>query len=341
MKVLENASKFINAYNPSLTDDELEEKWNLFVQEIIFEPSPNATVTLDSLKQKYARELHELYENSSNNSRHEDSVQRLERVLMRRNIITVRWEKNSIEYQEAYTQAQEHDLAKTKAQLKSVIVGRTVLQDQLYHTATLGHKTSKRLKVAIQNVKKTATPILNRYNTICSNLGKPENHRKYEEICNLNNDFWNFTSNLISFRVLREFMNKRRALEEFNIIRTEENRLKSYAVRHCQALENVLRKEGPWSEGWKALLYSRLVEAENFYYNVYGTTWERNISIPRNILVGEAVDIYDVTVEEKEVEEEGVNEEDVQHNDITQSNYLYDKIENGIANDVEDDIISS
>ena len=177
-------------------------------------------------------------------SRHEDSVQRLERVLMRRNIITVRWEKNSIEYQEAYTQAQEHDLKKTKAQLKSIIVGRTVLQDQLYHTTKLGmliskifiyynkfgniiltdtvfigHKTSKRLKIAIQNVKKTATPILNRYNTICSNLGKPENHRKYEEICNLNNDFWNFTSNLISFRVLREFMNKRRPIEEFDIIR--------------------------------------------------------------------------------------------------------------------------
>ena len=50
-----------------MTDDELEEKWNLFVQEIIFEPNPNATVTLDSLKQKYARELHELYENPSNN----------------------------------------------------------------------------------------------------------------------------------------------------------------------------------------------------------------------------------------------------------------------------------
>ncbi|KAI7846589.1 hypothetical protein BDC45DRAFT_118727 [Circinella umbellata] len=113
-------------------------------------------VTLDSLKQKYACELHELYENPSNNSRHEDSVQRLERVLVRRNIITVHWEKNSIEYQEAYTQAQEHDLKKTKAQLKSIIVGRTVLQDQLYHTTKLGHKTSRRLKIAIQNVKKNS-----------------------------------------------------------------------------------------------------------------------------------------------------------------------------------------
>ncbi|KAG2214576.1 hypothetical protein INT45_005217 [Circinella minor] len=336
MKVLENASKFIHTYNPSLTDDELQEKWDMFVQESIFEPSSNATVTRESLKQKYARELHELYEHSLNNRRYEDSVQRLESVLVSRNIITVRWGKDSIEYQEAFTQAQDQDLAKTMAQLKSVIVGRTVLQDQLYHTTKLGHKTSKRLKVAIQNVKKTATPVLNRYNTICSNLGKPENHRKYEEICNLNNDFWNFTSNLISFRVLREFMNKRRAIEGFDIIRTEEIRVKSYAERCCKALEKVVKKEGPWSVGWKMLVYQRFVQAEKFYYNVYGTTWERNISIPRNILVGEAVDIYDVTVEE-EVEEEDVNEEDVQHNDISQSNYLYDKIEDGIMSDDEDE----
>ena len=97
-----------------------------------------------------------------------------------------------------------------------------------------------------------------------------------------------------------------------------------------------MRKKGPWRVGWKMLVYHRFVQAENFYYSVYGTTWEPNISIPRNILVGEAVDIYDVTVEE-EVEEEDVNEEDVQHNDISQSNYLYDKIEDGIMSDDEDE----
>ena len=55
----------------------------------------------------------------------------------------MRWERNSMKFQKAYTQTQEHDLAKTKAQLKSVIVGRTVLQDQLYHTTKLGMLISR------------------------------------------------------------------------------------------------------------------------------------------------------------------------------------------------------
>ena len=54
---------------------------------------------------------------------------------------------------------------------------------KLYNTGN--YKTSKRLKTSIQNVKRVATSVLDSYNGICHNIGRPEACIKYQEICNL------------------------------------------------------------------------------------------------------------------------------------------------------------
>ncbi|KAI9271560.1 hypothetical protein BDA99DRAFT_594597 [Phascolomyces articulosus] len=123
------------------------------------------------------------------------ALENFEEVLRQRKILMGRyWAENSKKYREAYIQAQEYTLSKTKAKLKSIIVGKTVLQDQLHRTTNLCHR-------------------------ICNDLGRPQDCRQYNDVCNLNSDFWNFTTNLISFKLLREYMNKCCAIEERKIMR--------------------------------------------------------------------------------------------------------------------------
>ncbi|KAI9258727.1 hypothetical protein BDA99DRAFT_561123 [Phascolomyces articulosus] len=206
-----------------------------------------------------------------------------------------------------------------------------------------GHKASNRLKKYIQNVKKTATPTLTLYNKICNDFGRPQDCHEYNDVCNLNSDFWNFTTNLISFKFLREYMNKRRAIEERKINEIEIERVKDYAKQQCMSLEAVLKKNDPYGEGWNTLLYRRLQEAEAFYRNVHSARWnrDREVIVPGSGYLEEINNLYGVIdeVEGEVVEEDKDRNEDEegQKNNEEEVNRLYNEIENQAEGDESDE----
>ncbi|KAI9253444.1 hypothetical protein BDA99DRAFT_540693 [Phascolomyces articulosus] len=259
-KMIEDANKIIGAYDPSLLTD-------------------NA-ISEEAKKIQYANELHNFYKNQTSQQK-TNIVESLERALKADGIIEIRWGDGSENYKNYYRMGQERLLEKEKAHLKAVIVGRTLLQDQLYHTTKLGHKASKKLKSSITNVRTTAMPILKRYNDIYV--------RSYKDICNLKSDFWDFEVDTVTFRVLREHMNKKRAQEEIDIIKIEEIRAR--------------RNEG--------LLYYRLLDAEDFYLRVYGYHYNRGESFyPGETHLYEAFDGVDDNLEGVNNYNEGTEDED-------------------------------
>ncbi|KAI9253457.1 hypothetical protein BDA99DRAFT_574628 [Phascolomyces articulosus] len=314
-KMIEDANKIIGAYDPSLLTDngkKLKEKWEEFVKEVTFDPGSNTNTAIseEARKIQYANELHNFYKNQTSQQK-TNIVESLERALKADGIIEIRWGDGSENYKNYYRMGQERLLEKEKAHLKAVIVGRTLLQDQLYHTTKLGHKASKKLKSSITNVRTTAMPILKRYNDICKKLERYEDVRSYKDICNLKSDFWDFEVDTVTFRVLREHMNKKRAQEEIDIIKIEEIRVKRYAMRQCQALETAVKKFHR-QEGTKVLLYYRLLDAEDFYLRVYGYHYNRGESfvIPGETHLYEAFDGVDDNLEGVNNYNEGTEDED-------------------------------
>ncbi|KAG2209093.1 hypothetical protein INT45_011561, partial [Circinella minor] len=350
---IRNANKIIKAYDPSLTDDLLQEKWRQFVEEVTFFPSPDSQPTINRLKRQYAIELHKFYqvELTGHIQQQRNIVADLEARLIGNQVITKRWGQHSEELKINYILANEHELEKIKGHLKSIIVGRTVLNDQLFQTIKLGHKASKRLKIAIQNVKKVAKPVLNRYNSICNTIGRPEKCTKYQEICNLQNKFWDFEVDMVNFNVLRQYLYKCRSLEELRIIKVEERRVKEYADRQCAALESCIRKDDVRGDGWKILLYHRLLDAEVFYFKVHGRKWKRSDSfiIPgtidaEGVVYGRPGDGTFVVGEENKIEEDRENQIDEEkeyevgeEENEAEIRRIYEDIENDEEDIVVDD----
>ncbi|KAI7855476.1 hypothetical protein BDC45DRAFT_568366 [Circinella umbellata] len=263
-----------NTYDPSLTDNILKEKWIHFIDEVNFVPTTrNARPTINELKRQYAIELHKLYPlklTGHIKRQQENVVADLEADLIAQQVITERRRQDSEELKVYFILANEHGLEKIKSHLKSIIVRRTVLIDQLSQNIELGnYKTSKRLKTSIQNVKRVATPVLDSYNGICHNIGRPEACIKYQEICNLQQIPLKHLTPMCLVELCR-------FLEELNIIKLEittkieERRLKQYTERKSAALEFCIRNQDVHKVVWKILPYHRLLDAELFYFKVHG-----------------------------------------------------------------------
>lgn len=95
--------------------------------------------------------------------------------------------------------------------------------EQSFSDSSVGHRLSTKIQAAIQKIKKDAMPLLERYNEACRDLRKPEDITSYDEICNLDSDFWSESSEL-DLRALREHMNKLRAEEELAYVQVRPNK---------------------------------------------------------------------------------------------------------------------
>lgn len=70
-----------------------------------------------------------------------------------------------------------------------------------------GDNLSERLKLTIQNIKKSASPLLRRYNDACISLQRPDLARQYKDICNIGDSFWDLK--VIASRALQQYQFRR------------------------------------------------------------------------------------------------------------------------------------
>ncbi|KAI9250254.1 hypothetical protein BDA99DRAFT_564220 [Phascolomyces articulosus] len=154
-------------------------------------------------------------------------------------------------------------------------------------------------------------PILKRYNDICKKLERYEDVRSYKDICNLKSDFWDFEVDTVTFRVLREHMNKKRAQEEIDIIKIEEIRVKRYADAAVSGIGNS--------------------HAEDFYLRVYGYHYNRGESF---VIPG--TEDEDNINDEDSGADETESQDDVQVDRVAVDR-LYEEIENEEEKDDEEE----
>ncbi|KAI8136647.1 hypothetical protein BJV82DRAFT_675806 [Fennellomyces sp. T-0311] len=303
---------FLENY-PGVTDADLSQAWSNFVATV----SPLGTeadnsVSNEALEIQYVLDLHNLYTASGNQSFDDFATRKtsfrkklkdlgsLERILRSRGLITTRWKKDDEVYKSTYIKGQKRELDSIKSELRSLIVGRTMLEDLLHRQGKQGHKVTMRFKNAVKSVKEKANPLLKRYNDIDKKLNGVRVDRKL------------------------------RAEEELIILQNEERRVKNYSNRKCKSLEDAIMKVNR-SEGEKVLLYYRLLDAEILYQKACGTQWARQNTFvvpgqPRQTVTtfGDSECLEDDTLDERQ-DAEG-EKEDGSDADVEIS---YDDIENG------------